>query len=165
MKDLKTVTSAPTKDQAERMCKIAYYIDKKFLRATDTVTMGIDIYRLKEFGEVRMSKSQKELKKFTSELWGRMTDPMKAMFLWSYLCEEVDVIKELLNDFYPMVKNIGSERHHLDAILGSMSSKLPVELQAEIKKGFGREWRMEEESGLGESDGSKRGFAAGDGTG
>lgn len=140
MKDLKTVISAPTKDEAERMVKIAYYIDKRFLRPTDMVVMGIDVYRLKECGEVRMSKSPAELKKFTMGLWDRMTEPMKAMFLWSHLCQGVEELRALLRQFHPIIKNTRSEENNLDAIQATMSMKLPTELQAKIKEGFGREW-------------------------
>lgn len=142
MKDLKSVISAPAKEEAERMCKIAYYLDKKFLRPIDLVDLGIDVYRLKECGEVRMSKKPSEIKPHLAALWNRMTEPMKAMFLWSHLCQEVDMIKELLMQLGSFHKgSMQAELSHLDALLLSASRKLPEELQSKIKEGFGKEWR------------------------
>lgn len=140
MKDLKAVTHAPSKDEAERMYKIAYYLDKKFLRPIDVVDLGIDVYKLKECGEVRMAKSPSKIKPYTAEIWGRMTESMRAMFLWSYLCEEIDSLRATLRQLKPIAKNVRLEELALDSILNSMSIKLPPELQAKIKEGFGREW-------------------------
>lgn len=142
MKDLKTVISAPAKDEAERMVMVAYYIDKKFLRPTDIVDLGIDLYRLKECGEVRMSKSPAKLRPHTAGLWGRMTDPMKAMFLWSYFCSKAEELRNILDQLGPLVKSsCREERSRIEQMLGTMALKLPKELQEKIREGFGREWR------------------------
>jgi hypothetical protein len=142
VKDLKTVISAPAKDEAERMVKVAYYLDKKFLRPTDIVDLGIDLYRLKEFGEVRMSKSPAKLRPHTAGLWGRMTESMKAMFLWSYFCDKADELRNILGQLMPLVKSSCREEHvRIEQMLGAMALKLPKELQEKIREGFGREWR------------------------
>lgn len=141
MKDLKTVASVSAKEEAERMCKIAYYLDKKFLRPIDLVELGIDVYRLKECGEVRMSKKPSEIKPHVDRIWHRMTDPMKAMLLWSNLCREMDMARELILQLGSFSKiSMQGELAHLDAVLASMSRKLPAELQEKIKDGFGKEW-------------------------
>ena len=141
MKDLKAVIESPSKDEAERMVRISYYLDKKFLRPIDMVDFGIDVYRLKECGEVRMSKPISKLKPHVAALWGRMTDPMRAMFLWSHLCQGVDELRGILREMSPFVKNARSDDNYLDLFLGSISMKLPAELQAKFKEGFGKEWR------------------------
>lgn len=141
MKDLKTVIEAPSREDAQRMVKIAYYIDKRFLRPIDMVDFGIDVYRLKECGEVRMSKSATKLRPHVAALWGRLTDPMKAMFIWSHLCQGVDEIRGILSEMKQFTKNTHPDENYLDLFLGSIAMKLPAELQAKIKEGFGKEWR------------------------
>lgn len=141
MKSLKSVIAAPSKEEAERMVKIAYYIDKKFLRPMDVVDLGIDLYRLKECGEVRMSKSPVKLKPHTAAIWGRMTETMRTMFLWSYFCQGIDELRGILSQLEPAIKNTRNEGQHLEAALASLAQKLPQDLKEKFKEGFGREWR------------------------
>lgn len=132
--------SVLTKEKIERMYKVAYYLDKKFLRPVDIVDLGIDVYKLKECGEVRMSKNLSKLKPHGQEIWSRMSQAMKAMFFWSYLSDHLEDVKDVLKDLEPLVKNVNTERNAVLTIEKSMSMKLPPELQTKIKEGFGREW-------------------------
>lgn len=141
-KELKSWPTPPVKEEAERLCKIAYYLDKKFLRPIDLVELGIDVYRLKECGEVRMSKKPSQIKPHLAAIWGRMTEPMKAMFYWSRFCHEMGMAMELLTLIGDISKHsMQNELANLDAVLLSASRKLPLELQEKIKDGFGKEWR------------------------
>lgn len=141
MKDLKTVVSAPTKEEAERMVKVAYYLDKNFLRPLDFVDFGIEVYRLKECGEVRMSKSHAKIKPHAAKLWGRMTKPMQAMFLWSHFCELVDEMRLIYQELRELGEPTQDGRLQLDAVIAKTAAMLPKELQEKIKEGFGRDWR------------------------
>lgn len=141
MKSIKEKMETPSKEDAERMVKIAYYLDRKFLRPIDMVDFGIDVYRLKECGEVRMSKSLSKIRPHVAGLWARMTDPMRAMFLWSHLCQSVDELRVILAEMAPIIKSTKADADYLNLFLGSMAMKLPPELQAKIKDGFGKEWR------------------------
>ncbi len=141
MKTFKARIDAPSREDAERMLKIAYYIDKKFLRPIDMVDFGIDVYRLKECGEVRMSKSRSKVKPHVLELWGRMTKPMKAMFMWSHFCECVDELRKVHQELQALGEPVQNQRLELDVAIARTSAMLPAELQAKIKEGFGKEWR------------------------
>lgn len=143
MKELKAVRKPTTKDQVLRMYKVAYYLDRSFFKPADLVDFGLDIYRLKEFGEVKMKKTWVKIRPYADGLWNRMTDSMKVMFFWSYYCEGLDYLRLILAEMEPLVKNVGPERGGVEALSSSMSQKLPPALQTKIKEGFGREWGSE----------------------
>lgn len=151
MKKLKDTRASVTKDEMERMYKISYYIDKGFFKPLDVVDLGLDIHRLKEFGEVRMTRPWPKLRSHAGPLWARMTDPMKVMYWWSFLCEGIDLLKSLLDTMEPFVKNVNLERKSLETVVSSMCQKLPPELHAKIKEGFGREWDVESREGTAKS--------------
>ena len=143
MKELKAVRKPTTKDQVLRMYKVAYYLDRSFFKPADLVDFGLDIYRLKEFGEVRMKKTWSKIRPQADQLWARMTDPMKAMFYWSYYCEGLDYLRLILGEMEPFVKNVALDRSGIEELSRSMSQKLPPALQSKIVQGFGREWGSE----------------------
>jgi hypothetical protein len=143
VKELKAVRKPTTKDEVERMYKIGYYLDRSFLKPTDVVDLGLDVYRLKEFGEVRMKKTWAKIRPMADQIWGRMTDPMKVMFWWSYYCQGLDYLNLILNELDPILRNLGTERRGVELLQSTMCQKLPPELQAKIKEGFGREWGSE----------------------
>lgn len=143
MKDLKAVRKPSTKEQVERMYKIAYYLDRSFLTPTDVVSLGLDVYRLKEFGQVRMKQSWARIRPQVDAIWARTTGPMRAMFWFSYYCEALDYLQLLLDDMEPVVRNVSLEKKSLETLSSSMCQKLPAELQQKIKEGFGREWGNE----------------------
>ena len=47
---------APSKEEIERMYRMAYCVDPEFFRREDVADFGLDLRRLKEFGEVLMAK-------------------------------------------------------------------------------------------------------------
>jgi hypothetical protein len=143
VKELKPVRKPTTKDQVERMYKVAYYLDRSFFKPADILDFGLDIYRLKEFGEVKMKRAWSKIRPQAEALWVRMTDSMKVMFYWSYYCEGLDYLRLILAEMEPLVKNVGPERSGVEALSSSMSHKLPPALQTKISEGFGREWGRE----------------------
>lgn len=140
MRELKAVRKPTTKDQVERMYKVAYYLDRSFFKPADILDFGLDIYRLKEFGEVKMKKPWAKIKPLADGIWARMTDSMKVMFFWSYYCQGLDYLALLLSELEPLVQNVTQERRALETLQSSMCLKLPSELQEKIRQGFGREW-------------------------
>lgn len=143
MKELKAVRKPTTKEEVERMYKVGYYLDRNFLKPTDVVDLGLDLYRLKEFGEVHMKKTWAKIRPLTDGIWNRMTDPMKVMFYWSYFCQWLDYGRLVLDEMEPLIRNVGFERKSIEAMSSAMYQKLPAALQTKIKEGFGREWGKE----------------------
>lgn len=143
MKELKAVRRPTTKDQVLRAYKVAYYLDHSFFKPADIIDFGLDIYRLKEFGEVRMKKTWPKIRPQADRLWVRMTDSMKVMFYWSYYCEGLDYLRLILGEMEPLIKSVAVERSGVEALSSSMSLKLPPALQTKIREGFGREWGSE----------------------
>lgn len=143
MKELKAVRKPTTKDQVERMYKVAYYLDRSFFKPADLIDFGLDIYRLKEFGEVKMKKPWAKIKSLSDGIWARMTDSMKVMFFWSYYCEGLDYLRLILGEMEPLMKDVAVEQRTVEAMSRTMSLKLPPALQTKIKEGFGREWGRE----------------------
>lgn len=143
MKELKAVRKPTTKEEVERMYKVGYYLDRSFMKPTDVVDLGLDLYRLKEFGEVRMKKTLAKIRPYADAIWARMTDPMKVMFYWSYFCQWLDYGRLIVDEMEPLVRNVGFERKSIESMSSTMYQKLLPELQKKIKEGFGREWGNE----------------------
>jgi hypothetical protein len=140
VKELKAVRKPTTKDEVERMYKIGYYLDHSFFRPADAMDLGLDLYRLKEFGQVRMTKSWAKIKPHAEGIWTRMTEPMRAMFWWSYFCQGIDYLALILDEMEPILKVVSTERRQIELLQSTVCQKLPPELQKKIKEGFGREW-------------------------
>lgn len=139
MKETKSAQKRFTKEQIERMYKVAYYLDRSFFRPADSVDFKLDVYRLKECGEVHMKQSLVKLRLHAEAIQARMSDTAKAMYLWSYLCDGFDRMRLILSDMEPFVKSVALEKSLLENISVSMSGKLPAALQTKLKD-FGKEW-------------------------
>lgn len=134
--------SSPQKEEIERMYKCAYYIDRGFFRPADLVDFGIDIVRLKEFGEVVMKKPVAQLRPKAPGLWERMNKAQRTMFLYSYLMQGIKYLSAMLDLMEPLLGNCMSERHALSSILNTLQRKFPDELQEKLRDGFGKEWSL-----------------------
>jgi hypothetical protein len=129
-----------TKEEAERMYKVAYYIDPKFLKPADVVDYGLDLPYLKEFGEVRFKKDWNKVRPHVQKLWERLNGAQRAMFLYSYLWQGLEHIRGILKDLEPYVGNVSSENVSIDQVTTILFPKFPKELQRKIQDGFGKEW-------------------------
>lgn len=132
---------APIKEEIERMYKCAYYLDRGFFRPVDVVDFGIDLYKLKECGEVVMKKELSKLRPHVQALWDRMNEAQRVMFLYSYLCQGIEYVKTILKDLGTIVGDAKREAGFLDGIPHSLYIKFPRELQDKINEGFGRQWK------------------------
>lgn len=130
----------PSKEEIERMYKCAYYIDRGFFRPADMADFGIDLVRLKEFGEVVMKKPLAKLRPQAMGLWERMNKAQRTMFLYSYLTQAVRYLNSMLDLLEPLLGNCMSERHALSSITTTLHRKFPDELQEKLRDGFGKEW-------------------------
>lgn len=124
------------------MYKCAYYIDRNFFRPVDVADFGIDIVRLKEFGEVVMKKPLAQLRSKAPALWERMNKAQRTMFLYSYLTQGLKYLNSMLDRLEPLLGNCMSERHALSSISTTLHRKFPEELQEKLRDGFGKEWSL-----------------------
>lgn len=138
--DLWPDNQAPGKEQIERMYKCAYYLDRSFFKPSDIPDYGIDLVRLKEFGEVVMRKPLPQLRARTKALWDRMSRVQRTMFYYSYISQGIKYLSWLLDNTEAMIGNCMSERHALTNIQSTLPRKFPEELQEKIREGFGRDW-------------------------
>jgi hypothetical protein len=141
--DVWPTNKVPSKEAIERMYKCAYYVDRNFFRPADLVDFGLDLYRLKECGEVEMKKPLDKLRAHVGSLWERMRPAQKTMYLYSYLCQTTAQGKAILRDLGAVVGDVAREIGFLEGIPHSVYIKFPKELQDRIQAGFGKEWGLE----------------------
>lgn len=132
----------PDKREIERMYKCAYYLDRSFFRPEDMLELGIDVLRLKEFGEVVMKKPLSHLRTRVGALWERMSRAQRTMFLYTYYVQGVKHLQGLLSLMEGEIGSMMTERHGLSSFLGAMFRRFPEDLQKKLKDGVGKEWGL-----------------------
>jgi hypothetical protein len=80
----------PSREQIERLYRLAYLLDSDLLKPSDMMSFGIDVRKLKEFGEVSMSKNVGVLRRHLPALWERLSKEQRAAFLMSYMLEGLE---------------------------------------------------------------------------
>jgi len=129
---------APMKAQIERMYKLAYTMDSSLFKREDVVDFGIDLYRLKEFGEVRMSKPLGKLRKQISDLWDRMDAHQRAAFIMSYLVDTLRSMDVLVKDLEMEIGELKEVREALTWMNSGLFGKFPKGLQKKLQLGLER---------------------------
>jgi hypothetical protein len=132
--------TAPSKAEIERIYKAAYYVNPSVLRPQDLAEFGLDLHRLKEFGEVRMKKPLSELRRHLPALWGRMDENQKALFLLGHLAEALRYSEDTLQALEKELGPLKEERAAIDRVMNLVYGKIPDHLSRRIKRGLGREW-------------------------
>lgn len=128
----------PTKVQIERMYKLAYTMDPSIFKREDVVDFGIDLYHLKECGEVRMSKPLGKLRKHTSDLWDRMDSHQRAAFIMSYLVDALRSVEVLVKDLEREIGDLKDVREALTWMHSGLFGKFPKGLQKKLALGLER---------------------------
>jgi hypothetical protein len=132
--------AAPSKAEIERIYKAAYYVNPSILRPQDPAELGLDLHRLKEFGEVRMKKPLSELRRHLPALWGRMDENQKALFLLGHLAEALKYADTTLQALEKELGPLKEEKASIDRVMNLVYGKIPENLSRRIKRGLGREW-------------------------
>lgn len=132
--------TAPSKVEIERIYKAAYYVDPSVFRPQDLAEFGLDLHRLKEFGEVRMKKPLPELRRHLPALWGRMDQNQKALFLLGHLAEALKYVETTLQALGEELGPLKEEKAAISRVMNLVYGKIPEQLARRIKRGLGREW-------------------------
>lgn len=129
---------APAKAEIERLYRVAYMIDPAIFSPEDAVGFGLDVRRLKEFGQVRMSKPLAQLRKRLPEFWERLDRQLRAVFLVSYLMEGVCWMSAVVSDLERELDDLKEVREALEWIKSSLFSRFPKDLEARLRDGLGK---------------------------
>jgi hypothetical protein len=130
----------PAKVEIERMYRIAYTVDPNFFKIHDVVDFGLDLHRLKEFGDVTMKKDLTQLRKYAKGLWGRMDDHQKAAFLMGNVIEGLRDVASVLQDLEKVIGPMPDAHEGLEMAQNGLFATIPKALRERLDKGFGK-WK------------------------
>lgn len=132
---------APGKEEVERMYWLAYCVDPEFFRKEDVVDFGIDLYRLKEFGQVRMSKGLAVLRKNAPFLWKRLSDTQRAAYILGDIVSGLRYVDGAVKELEKVMGEFPEAHESVDFIYHQLFAKMPTGLRAKLEKGFGK-WKQ-----------------------
>lgn len=130
----------PGKTEIERMYRIAYTVDPGFYRMQDVIDFGLDLHRLKEFGDVIMKKDLAQLRKRAKDLWGRMDDHQKAAFLMGTVIEGLRNVAGVLQDLERLMGPMPDAHEGLEMAQNGLYVRIPKSLRDRLDRGFGK-WK------------------------
>lgn len=128
------------KHEIERLYRIAYTVDQNFFKILDVADFGIDLHRLKEFGDVVMKKDLAQLRKGAKILWKRMDDHQKAAVLMGNVIEGLRSVSGMLQDFEKLMGPMPDVHDGLDMAQMGLYTGVPKGLRDAVDKGFGK-WK------------------------
>lgn len=130
----------PGKSDIERMYRIAYTVDPSIYRMQDVIDFGLDLHRLKEFGDVVMKRDLSRLRKGAKELWGRMDNHQRAAFLMGNVIEGLRGVSGVLLDLEKLMGPMPDAHEGLAMAQNGLFATIPKTLRDRLDKGFGK-WR------------------------
>lgn len=128
------------KEEIERMYRMAYCVDPGFFRPADVVDLGLDVVRLKEFGQVRMRKNATLLKRQAGKLWERMSEDQRAAYTIADILSCLGYIGEAMAALEGYLGPLPGAQEELDMVYNALFTKIPLQLQSKLAKGFGK-WK------------------------
>ncbi len=143
MKEAWPKEKPPTKEEIERLYRLAYMVDHEFFRREDVVDLGLDVRRLKEFGEVHLSKTLAVIRKHAPSLWKRMNDLQKAAYIVSDLYASLKQVDLTIQELEKVTGPMAEAREWVSYIHTGLFARLPQRLRERLDKGFGK-WKVEE---------------------
>lgn len=129
-----------TKDEVERLYRLSYTVDHEFYRREDVIELGLDYYRLKEFGEVRMSKSLSALRKQVPVLWKRMNDLQKAAYIMGDVMSGLKYLDNAIRELEKLLGEIPQAHDGISFIETGLFARIPAHLRERLSKGFAK-WK------------------------
>jgi hypothetical protein len=128
------------KAEIERMYRMAYCVDSGIYRPDDVVDFGIDLRRLKEFGEVEMKKDLSQLRRRATVLWNRMDAHQKAAFLIGDVVAALRTAGGALRALEAVLGRLDEAHDGIDMAYNGLFSKVSGPLKERVEQGLGK-WR------------------------
>lgn len=129
-----------TRAEAERLYWLAYLVDSSFFRPIDAVNFGIDVRKLKECGEVTMTKPIAKIRGHILGLWERLTKDQRAAFIMSYLLEGLESIAVTVGDLENQIGNLQDVRDALTWINLTLFGRFPKNVMQRLEEAL-RKWK------------------------
>lgn len=139
-KEKKSVEPGDSKEEIERLYRMAYCVDPGFLRPQDVVDLGIDVVLLKEFGQVRMKKTVAVLKRHVNKLWARMSTEQKAAYILSDILSGLAFLADALSALEGYMGPLPGVQEEVDMAYNALFTRIPRPLWQKLEKGFGK-WK------------------------
>lgn len=133
-------TSKLGKAEIERMYRMAYWIDQEIFRADDVIDFGMDLRKLKEFGEVEMKKDLAQIRRRAKGLWDRMDAHQRAAFLIGDVVTALRKTADVLRGLEAVVGRLDEAHDGIDMAYNGLFGKVPKEFRERFEKGLGK-WR------------------------
>jgi hypothetical protein len=150
----------PTKEEIERLYRLSYMVDHEFFRREDVIDLGLDLRRLKEFGEVRMSKTLGVIRKYAPGLWKRMNDLQKAAYIMADVISGLKYVDQAIKELEKVVGPIPEAHDGVSFVHTGLFSRIPSHLRVRLEKGFGK-WKANGSSYEGREGEAKSGDGGG----
>jgi hypothetical protein len=129
-----------SKDEVERLYRLAYTVDHEFFQKQDLIDLGLDLHRLKEFGEVRMSKSLSQVRKQVPALWKRMNDLQKAAYIMGDVMSGLKYLDNAIRELEKLLGEIPHAHDGISFIETGLFARIPAHLRDRLSKGFAK-WK------------------------
>lgn len=133
-------TKPLSKEEVERLYRLSYTVDHEFFKREDVVDLGLDVRQLKEFGEVRLSKSLTILRKHVPTLWKRMNDLQKAAYIMGDVMSGLKDVDLAIKELEKVVGPIPQAHEGVSFVETGMFAWIPGHLRDRLQKGFGK-WK------------------------
>jgi len=117
---------APSKDDIERLYRLAYCVDPDYFKKEDVVNLGLDLYRLKEFGQVVMKKSLSVLRKQAPALWKRLSDTQKADYVLGDVIAGLRYVDGAIREMEKFIGEFPEGHESVDFIYHQLFARLPA---------------------------------------
>lgn len=127
------------KADIERMYKMAYTIDAEIYRPDDVVDFGIDLRRLKEFGEVEMKKDLAQLRRRANGLWGRMNRHQKSAYWIGDVVAALRTATCALRSLEALIGRLDESHDGIEMTYNGLFARSGA-LKERVEKGVGK-WR------------------------
>lgn len=131
---------SPTKEDVERLYRLSYLVDREFFKREDVADLGLDLRRLKEYGEVRMTKGLVVLRKHVQGLWSRMNDLQKAAYIMGDVMSGLVNVDLSIRELEKVVGPIQQAHEGVSFIQTGLFAWIPSHLRDRLEKGFGK-WK------------------------
>lgn len=133
-------TKPPTKEELERLYRLAYMIDAQYFKREDVVDLGLDLHRLKEFGEVKMSKGLTVLRKHAGALWKRLNDAQRTAYIIADVFSKLQYIDQAVQELAKEVGPLPEVADGIGLVRTGLFSRVPAHLRERLAKGLGK-WK------------------------